>query len=83
MGTQSVPGVIQAKLRRYCRAARARGSAGLPIPRALIVCEIERRRERIAALAPRVARTEGLGEETGHALLRAVDQKGAVRELAA
>jgi hypothetical protein len=81
MGTQSIEGAIQAKLRRYCRAARARSAAGLPVPRVLIVSPITARRDRIEALAPRFAAKEGIGAETARALFGAVDQGAAVGEL--
>ncbi|MBV9214374.1 MAG: replication-relaxation family protein [Actinobacteria bacterium] len=81
IGTQTVSGAVQAKLRRYCRAARARRAAGDPVPRVLIVSELPTRRERIAELAPRFARKEGIDAATARALFSAVDEAAAVEEL--
>ena len=81
MGTQSVPGAIQTKVRRYCRAARARQGAGLAVPLVLIVSEIAARRQRVAELAPGFAKQEAIAEQTARALFRVVDGRAAIRGL--
>lgn len=59
-GTQSVPMTIQAKVRRYCRAAVARALAGREVPSVMFVTEHPRRGARIADLVPAWAAAEGI-----------------------
>ena len=46
-----------------------------------MILEKEEGRQRIAALALQFARKEGIGPDTARALVRVVDEAGAVREL--
>lgn len=67
-GTQSVPVTIAAKVRRYCRAARALAAAGESVPLVAFVVGEERRAERITGLLPRWAAEEGLDPHTARRL---------------
>lgn len=82
-GTQSVPTTIAAKVRRYCRAARAKAKANEPIPLVIFVVAQAARRERIAAQFARWAAQEGLSVVVAARLLHAVSPADVVALLGA
>lgn len=69
-GTQSVPVTIQAKVRRYCRAAVALAARKEPVPLVVFVVEQQPRRERIQGLFAEWTAREGIGANAAARLLR-------------
>lgn len=69
-GSQSVPVTIQAKVRRYCRAAVALAARKEPVPLVLFVVERESRRERIQSLLATWAAREGISASATRRLFR-------------
>jgi hypothetical protein len=80
-GTQSVPTTIQAKVRRYCRAALARAAGRRDVPIVRFVIESSRRAARVRELSPAWGRAEGIGPADTHRLVNVADMDQTVEEL--
>lgn len=79
-GTQSLR-VIESKVRRYCRAAKARAAMGAPVPVVLFAVTQERRRLRVAERLATWASAEGLRGSSVDVLIRALPPADIIEHL--